>query len=436
MRTSVIRLALAAVGLCAVAAPAAAQPTACPPNVAPQFCKYWDEGVVEWNRAQATKDFTRAKAAFEKALDFEKQLPGPYRYLADIARAEGKFEECLKLAVKAITLNPKSDVAPEVRKIHAECRKQLGRPDLRAQFAGGGAISVETPGIDGAKVKLNGLTMGATPFEPRPFAVGEVEVAVEKPGYIAASTTAEILPGLVTDVIFDMKEDPNAAKDPCLADPSKCAGGEVTNGWVKLDVRTPGATVTFDGKTPELDAQGRIVAQPGLHEATVTADGHDRWVRRIRVARGQSRTVEVILRSTAGRQAQRRKGWMALGAAAVLAGAGAAFGLLEDRAWEEAQDIWHTETTRPAGDADGHEVPLHTRAELDDARSRGKRWQILSLSSYGLAAAALGVSAWFFIHERSEERRGFPPPVAVTPVFIPGDSGVGLQATYTKEVDW
>ena len=435
MRTGsgMVRLALAVVGVGALTAPARAQQMVCPPNVAPQFCKAYDDGVTEYNRARATRDFSKAKAQFQKALDFEKKLPGPYRYLAEIAREEGKFADCLKLAVTAIKLNPESEVAPEVRKTHAACRQGLEYPEFREQFAGGGAISVQTPGIDGAKVKLNGLTMGATPFPPRPLAVGPVEVEVNKPGYISAKTEVEIYAGLVTDVIFDMKEDPNAPKDGGGPDRP---GDEVPYGWIKLDLKTAGSTATFDGKPPELDDQGRIRADAGLHDVRVDAAGHDPWIRRVRVARGQSRTIDVSLRDSGERRGQRTKGWLALGAAIVLAGAGSGFALLEADAFEEANDIWFNETRRAPGDADGQQIPLRTREDLADARSRGKRYQLMSLASYGLAAAALGVSAWFFVKERPAERKGYPPPVAFTPIFAPGDSGVGVQATYTKEIDW
>ncbi len=436
MRTGsrLVRLALAVVGMqLALAAPAAAQQMVCPPGVAPQFCKAYDDGVTEYNRARATRDFSKAKGLFQKALDFEKKLPGPYRYLAEIAREEGKFADCLKLAVTAIKLNPESEVAPEVRKTHAACRKGLDYPDMREEFGGGGAISVQTPGADGAKVRLNGLTMGATPFDPRPFAVGPVEVEVNKPGYISAKVEVEIYAGLVTDVIFDLKEDPNAPKD---GGGTGKPGEGIPYGWIKLDVKTPGATVTFDGKQPELDDQGRIQADDGLHDVRVEAAGHDPWIRRVRVARGQSRTVEVTLRDSAERRGQRTKGWLALGAAIVLTAAGGGFALLEADAFEEANDIWTTESKRPSSDSDGSLVPIRTREDLEDARSRGRRYHLLSLASYGLAAAALGASAWFFIKERPAERKGYPPPVAFTPIFAPGDSGIGVQATYTKEIDW
>lgn len=433
MRTGsrLVRLALAVVGVqLALAAPAVAQQMVCPQGVAPQFCKAYDDGVTEYNRARATRDFSKARAQFQKALDFEKKLPGPYRYLALIAQEEGKFEECLKLAVTAIKLNPESEVAPEVRKTHAACRKGLDYPDMREEFGGGGAISVQTPGADGAKVRLNGLTMGATPFEPRPFAVGPVEVEVNKPGFISAKTEVDILAGLVTDVIFDLKVDPNAPKDG--GGGTGKPGEGVPYGWIKLDLKTAGATVTFDGKQPELDDQGRIQADDGLHDVKVEAAGHDPWIRRVRVARGQSRTVEVTLRDSADRRSQRTRGWLALGAAIVLTAAGGGFALLEADAFEEANDIWFNETRRTGSEP----LPAHTRADLEDARSRGKRYNLLSLASYGLAAAALGASVWFFVKERPAERKGYPPPVAFTPIFAPGDSGIGVQATYTKEIDW
>ncbi len=434
MRSSpLVRSALAVVVLGAVAAPAAAQPAACPPNVAPQFCKNFDDGVLEFNRAAATGDYEPARKLFVKALDFEKNLPGPYRYLAEVANKQGKFQDCLDYAVKVVKLAPDSNHAPIVRTTHAECRKGLNYPDFRDQFGSGGAISVMTPGIDGAKVKLNGLTMGATPFEPRPFAVGPVDVEVEKKGYISGKAAAEILPGLVTDVIFDMKEDPNAPKDGNGGPDGK--GEDVADGWAKLDIKTPGATATWDGEAPKLDEQGRIRAKPGLHDVRVEAAGHDPWVRRVRIARGQSRTILIELRDTSARQGQRMKGWMALGAAVAFTAAGAGFAIKEAKYFERANDIWFTETRRNDPDS-ANVIPVRTREDLQKATDRGKRYQLLSLASYGLAAAALGVSSWFFLKERPAERKGYAAPVAITPIFTPGDAGVGVQATYSKEIDW
>ncbi|HTM21105.1 MAG TPA: hypothetical protein VL172_11370, partial [Kofleriaceae bacterium] len=340
------RGALAVVVLGGLAAPVAAQPAPCT-NPAPQFLKNFDDGVLEFNRAAATGDYEPARKLFMKALDFEKSCPGPYRYLAEVAAKQGKYEECLEHAVKVVKLAPSSNFAPIVRTTHAECRKLLGRPDFRDQFGAGGAIWVDTPGVDGAKVKLNGLTMGGTPFEPRPFALGPVDVEVEKAGYLGNKASAEILPGLVTDVIFKLKEDPNAVKN---GGGNGKPGEDTTDGWVKLDLKQPAATVTWDGGPPTLDEQGRIRAKPGLHDVRIEAAGHDPWTRRVQVARGQSRTILVDLRDSAERRSTRMKGWIALGAAAALTAAGGFFAIKENAAYEEASDIWKIETDRPASD--------------------------------------------------------------------------------------
>lgn len=400
-----------------------------------QYLQTYSDGQTAYNDAIMRGDFSKARALFKKAIAFDDRFPGPYRYLALIAQAEKKFEECLEHAFIAVKKNPTGDNAPQVRQVHADCRKALSRPVFNDQFGDGGAIAViarddKGSALQGAKVKLNGLTYGATPFI-RGFAVGEVEVEVELAGYLPGKATAEILMGLVSDVIVPLAVDPNAT----AIDKGPDVSADPEEGWIVFTVRPEGATVMIEGAPPERDEQGRIKGKPGTYNVEITAPGHEPWRRRVTFAKGQSRTIDVVLRATAERQSLRRNGYISLGVAAGLTAVGTYFGLLEMRKFEAAQDIWDTETTRPVGvDSSGVE-PVRTREDIEKLRDKGKRYQIISLASFGLAAAALGTSIYFFSRERPTERAGFAWPLAVAPT-LDDQGGLGAQVTYQTEIDW
>lgn len=395
-----------------------------------QYLAAYSDAQTAYNAAIMQGDFSRAKKLFEKAIAFDDRFPGPYRYLALIASNEKKWEECLAQAFIALKKSPNSDNAPKVRELHGQCRSELQRTPFREDFGDGGAIAVTT-NVTGAKVRLNGLTYGATPFI-RGFAAGPVEVEVSLIDYLPVTVDTEILAGVVTDVVVEMKKDPSVVVPKV---PDKRVQPVVDKGWVELAVRPAGATVTVDGKPPVRDDQGRLEAKAGTYTVEVTAPEHEPWRRRVKVSNGQSRTIDVVLRPSAERDSLRTRGYVSLGVAAGLAGVGTFFGILEMRKFEAAQDIWDTEVARPTGiDTSGIE-PVHTRDDIDKLRDKGKRYQIISGASFGLAAVALGVSIYYFNKERPVERSGYELPLAIAPTTSP-DGGIGAQVTYTTELSW
>lgn len=418
----VIKLALLATALPLVlrAQPAAAQPSQA-------YLTAYDKGVAAYRLGK----FDEARNHFDKAIAIDEKLPGPYRWLTAIAQEEKKWDECLEHAIKAIKLAPKSQYAPKVRGMHEQCRQALGRPEFRGVYGDGGAVAVLAGDVEGGLVKLNGLKYGALPMLPRAFAAGTVDVAVEVKGYLSQSKKAEILPGMVTDVIFTLEIDPSAPPpdDNLISAPTE----EIKTGWVKIETVPENASVTFDGRPARVDKEGRIEAPPGTYVAIVEAEGYEPWKRRVRVHLGQNEVVRAELRRTDERQANRRKGYFALAAAGVFAVTGGVFSVLESSAHDEAQDIWDVETIRPS-QGDTSLVPVRTRDDIQDARDRGKRWALLSGVSFGVAAAALGLSIYYFVQERPVAREGFPLPVAVAPV-APGGGGAGAQVTYTVTFD-
>jgi hypothetical protein len=424
MPRGVMRSLSAACVLIAVAsAPAAAQ------QISKQFREVWQKGLDAYNLG----DNDEARTHFEKAAEFEPTLPGPYRYLADIARRESRFEDCLTLAEKAVTLNPRSEQFPQVQEVHERCREALRRPGFDGDFMDGGAIWVATE-PDGARVRINGLSYGATPMDPRGFSTGPARVRVEREGYLPLEVQTQVVYGLVEDVVLELERDPDARE--IGQDPNGQA--DVEHGWLIVRTRAPDSEILVAGEPPTRDAEGRIEADPGLHEVVVRAPGHEPWRRRVLIARGQNRVLDIELRGQSELAQARRKGWYGVGGAVALATAGTVFMFLERDAREEANDIWATETARPTSSLDTTAMfePVRTREDLEDARSRGKTYGLASLLSYTAAAASLGAGIYYFIDARRQDREGFPAPLAVTPI-LPGDErGIGASVAYTAELDW
>jgi hypothetical protein len=229
-------------------------------------------------------------------------------------------------------------------------------------------------------------------------------------------------------------------------DHDKPAGDDVKVGWVDIAVDTSGAAILIDGKVPPAGPQGSYEASPGVHDLEVSAPGHETYNRRIRVARGQKRTLTVKLRSVATIDHDNKLGYVLFGVAAVAGATGIVFGFLENDAYEDARDAYEVEQQRPAGagnlPADVPESHVTTRAEYDDMRDKADRYALVSNISYGVAAVALGVSIYYFVQARPLGREGFPMPVAQrTPRLAPtvlagGAGGVGGGLTFTQEIDW
>jgi tetratricopeptide (TPR) repeat protein len=139
-----------------------------------------------------------ARAHLEKARRLDPELPGPHRFLAAVARAQQRWDDCIASARTALVLNPHSTEADDTRKVHDECRASAGREPYRGDLGDKAAIAVVTD-TGGATVKINGLTYGGTPLAPRPITAGALDVEVRKAGYRPCRTRVTALPGIVTD---------------------------------------------------------------------------------------------------------------------------------------------------------------------------------------------------------------------------------------------
>jgi hypothetical protein len=377
--------------LLVVARSAAAQPS-------PELTKEFQAGVDAFRLGH----YDEARAHLDKARGLDPKLPGPYRFLGAVSQAEGKWQECIDDTRKALELSPQSPEVPETRKLHDECRGSAGKAPYRGpELADSAAISVTT-NVPGATVKIGGLVYGGTPLAPRPITAGSLDIAVDKAGWKPAQTTVNALPGIVTDVNFDLEPDPNAK---VVGD--NPTGAKPTLGYVEL--REP---ASIDGKPTQ---PGRIELPPGTHVVEMTKPGSDLWRRRVRVSAGQVTKLQPALIDTADREHTEMTGFAVLGGAAALLAAGFVTALVSEHAANEARDIQRIESARSPSDPMTDKEPLRTRADFDAARDRASTFGVISDIAIGAGLVAAGVGAYFLYKGEKQPTDG-APPFAIAPV--------------------
>jgi hypothetical protein len=390
--------------------------TALAQKIHPDFQKEYDAGVDAYRLGH----YDEARTHLEAAKALEPTLPGPWRFLAAVAQAEGKWPECVESAREAIRLNPQSREIAATREVHDKCREGWGKPAYTGDYDDGtGAISV-TADQAGAAVEINGLAYGATPTPPRTLAIGEVEVTVSKAGFVKASRKVLVLPAIVTDVDVALEVDPDAVKVD-IKPPV-----EVTAGWLVVETGTPGAEIRIDGEMKQVDAQGRYQLEGGSHEVEIRAPAHEPQLHTVRVSRGQLVTVRADLRAEATVAGLNRKGYYGVGAGVGLLVVGGVAAILSNRAGDRARDWAELERGRPTGVDTEDLAPIHTRAEIEDEVATQERFALISNIAYGVGVVAIGVGAYFLVKGRPRgERR-----VKVAPMV--SSSGGGLLG----EVRW
>jgi hypothetical protein len=377
------------------------------PKPSPAFTKEFQAGVDAFRLGQYDEAIKRLDAAAK----LEPTLPGPHRFLAAVAQAQSRWDDCVTSARKAIDLNPNSSEIAATRKLHDACRDADGRPSFIGEYGTGGALSV-TANVAGATVTIDGLKYGATPLAPRAFALGDVTVTASKAGWKTAEGKIRILPGVVTDIELTLEEDAtvnnggNGDKPPADI------------GWLRVET-VAGATVRVGGKPWATDERGRFALAPGNHEIEITAPGRVTEHRTVRVSQGQETVIEVELESRATRARRQRVGRVGLGAAVGFGAIGAMTAMLSSQALDDARDAWVIETTRPTT------VPLsestlvqrlYKRAEIDALIQRSDRWAMVSYVSYGVAAVSLGVGMYMLSRAPDEK-----PARTVLVPMVPGD---------------
>ncbi len=385
------------------------------PKPSPAFTREYQAGIDAFRLGK----YDAARGHLATARDLQPSLPGPHRFLAAVAAAEQKWEECILSARSAIEANPLSSEIGATRKLHDDCRTALGLPAFADMVEGGGAIHVNA-NVGGATVTIAGLKYGATPLAPRAIAAGEVEVLVQKAGWKEARVTAKVLPGVVTDVALTLEEVAAVAGEGAVGtEPPPVAD----IGWIVVTA-PPGAQVAVDGALATVDERGRYVLRPGDHQLDLTAPGRYPARRVVRVSRGQEITVVVDMIATGAIDRRRRIGRVAILSAVGLGAVGAVTGLLAGRAEDDARDLWAIERARPPTSTlaeTGAVVPVRTRADIQERVDRARQLGLVSNVGFGLAAAAFGVGVYMLA--RTPE---VPRSPTLSPIVPIGGDAWGL----------
>lgn len=389
---------------------AGAQPT--------EFTKEFQAGVDDYRLGR----YAQARGHLENARALDPKLPGPHRFLAAVAQAEGRWQDCIDGARHAIELNPASSEIAETRKLHDECRASAGHMPYRGPELGDSAAIAVTTNVPGATVKIGGLVYGGTPMAPRPITAGALELEVDKPGYQPAHVTASALPGIVTDVAVELEPAPETPDPGIDVKPEE----KPMVGWLELPfswshhqdpkrgcVAGLAESVSVDGREVE-GSSGRIELAPGTREVEIHAVCRDPWRRRIRIVAGQATHVAPSFVETATREHVEHVGFALLGGGGALAVAGFVAFLVSEHAANDARDIVRVETARdPLNPATSVE-PLRTRADFEAARSRASTYAIASDLAYGAALVTAGIGA-YFLYTGGRERTDAPAPFAIAP---------------------
>ena len=359
------------------------------PQPSAELTKEFQAGVDAFRLGK----YDEARTHLEKARAIDPKLPGPYRFLAAVAKAQSRWQDCIESARKALELNPASVETVDTRKLHDECRVSAGRAPYRGAELGDSAAVAVTSNVPGATVKINGLTYGGTPMAPRPITAGKLEVDVDKLGWKSKHVEVVAPVGIVTDVDVELD-----------ADTTQQAIAEVrptekpTKGWLVIGAE-------------------RTEMEPGEHVVERRAPGADVWRRRVRIVAGQDTKVTPVFVNTGEREGKERAGFYVLAGGGALLAAGFGFALAAEHAENDAREIQRVESTRPTTEPlsqSGAVEPVHTRADFQAKVDTANKDAIISDVAYGAGLVAVGVGA-YLLYRGAQDRSDVPPPFAIAP---------------------
>jgi tetratricopeptide (TPR) repeat protein len=186
-----------------------------------------DKGSVEarklftvGNEKYAKGDYDGAIAAFKAAIAADAKLPGPYRNLGLVYRAQGKCEEALPMYEKYLELKPESRFTDRVRREIDICRQKLNMTPLPNQprHPSGSYHAPESQSYlhvaanmiggevtDEASVRVDGIIRGSTPLTI-PITAGKHRVHLERPGFEPADAAVDVAPGQRAEVELTMNK--------------------------------------------------------------------------------------------------------------------------------------------------------------------------------------------------------------------------------------
>jgi tetratricopeptide (TPR) repeat protein len=169
-----------------------------------KFSKEFQAGVDAYRLGKLDD----ARGHLEKAKKLEPKLPGSYRFIAAVAQAQQRWDECIDNAHEALHHNPASSEAPETKKLYDGCRASGGRMPYRGPELGEAAAIAVATNVPGATVRINKLSYGGTPLAPRRISAGSLDVEITKLGYKPVHLTVDALAGIVNDVVVELEATP------------------------------------------------------------------------------------------------------------------------------------------------------------------------------------------------------------------------------------
>jgi hypothetical protein len=390
-----VRLALVVVVCCAISGVAAAQ------RPSPEYTRALQGGID----ALRLGKHDVAKQQLDLARNLDLKAAEPHRWLAALAHARLRFDECIEAARKALRLEPTGREVADTRKLHEDCRSKAGRPAFAGELGEQAAISVSS-NPPGAAVRIRGLAVGGTPIAPRTIAPGQVVVDIVKSGFLPGRADVDVLPGIVTDVSVDL-----------VAGVETAPNVEPSFGTLLVPL-APRREVLIDGRLVKTE---RTQLSPGIHIVEVREPDRDPWRRRVAITVDREQQLAPELVDSRPRESKRRIGKIALGAGTALAVLGVGAFYISRNAAEDARDILRIEIERPIGDTT---PPLRTRADFEAARDKANRWATLSNVSWAAGFAAAG--AGFYLLYRNRDRDGDAPDFAIAPVRGGAIAGASL----------
>lgn len=174
-------------------------------------------------------DYAEARVHLEAARKLDPKLPGPHRFLAAVAFAEKRYDDCVESATTALRVGPQSRELEDTRKLHDDCRIADGRPTFAGKYGEGGALSITATfegAPAGAALVIDGRASGSTPLYPRAIPAGPHRIKVGRAGAVDQLLDLHVLPGVVTDLEVALLTPHETAHEAAAKEAAKAAAAK------------------------------------------------------------------------------------------------------------------------------------------------------------------------------------------------------------------
>jgi hypothetical protein len=389
-------------------------------------------------QAYEAGQFAAAVQAFEQAYKLAAR-PGILFSIAQAHRKQyyvGKSPEDLRAALKGYRDYLAQVTQGGRRSDAAEAVAEL-EPLATRMEASGVSMTAPAPAATVTRLMVSSQTAGAVvsvdggkPAEAPLFAEvkpGKHALRITAPGFIDETREIDVPPGVVSPVDIALRERPG-----------------------KLSVRTQaGAQVSLDGRLVAVTPLPQAIdVEPGRHVVAISKNGYGAYTHEIEVGRGESKTVDAALLSTA----QRKVSYVLFGAGVASVAAG---GVLVYVALQEQKQATQFQSLQTSGkamcgprltgpnatDCDTYlktNYTNHVRARDDFRRDAG------IVIGAGVAAAAVGVALFaadfpslLGVVPKARDSAPKAAPVkersmemSAVPLVVPGFYGASLTGTF------